>query len=100
MLNDALPRDEHGALSEGTEGMFVTPEGFVVSSTNAEIQPGSLVQLPDAFRQLSQGESTSQLIGENDKLFAVGCAHSAGYREYKRDGVYTNDLLGVIKVRI
>jgi len=30
----------------------------------------------------------------------VGCAHSAGYREYKRDGNYANDVLAVIKVRI
>ena len=40
------------------------------------------------------------LTYEGEQLYAVGCAHSAGYREFKRGDGYTNDLLGVIRVRI
>ncbi len=100
MLRDALPRDENGGIVEGSEGMFVTLDGKVVSSTNPNIKAGAVIDLPSDFSSLTSGESVSKLVAENNKLFAVGCSHSAGYREYKRDGAYTNDLLAIIKVRI
>ncbi|BCS53507.1 cache domain-containing protein [Geobacter sp. SVR] len=100
MLNDALPRDGMGHILDGSEGMFVEPNGKVIASTNPDIKPGDKVDLASIFCQLDSGQSTSHLVSESDKLYAVGCAHSAGYREYKRDGAYVNDLLAVIKVRI
>lgn len=100
MLDDALPRDECCCIVDGSEAMFLTRDGMVVSSTNPEIAPGTQVHIADGFARLTAGQSTSMLSTEGDKLFAIGCAHSSGYREYKRDGAYTNDLLCVIRVRI
>jgi len=100
MLQDALPRDGQGAILEGAEGMFVEPGGKLIASTNPEHRPGETVDLADIFCQLACGQFTSHLVSEGDKLYAVGCAHASGYREYKRDGIYSNDVLGVIKVRI
>ena len=100
MLRDALPRDGQGAILEGSEGLFVDASGRVIASTNASIKPGDSVDLAGIFCQLSCGQATSHLVDEDGKLFAVGCAHSSGYREYKRDGIYTSDVLGIIKVRI
>ena len=100
MLIDALPKDERGRVLEDSEAMFTTLEGEVVSSTNPNIAPGEMVEIPADFAGLTAGESASRLQSENGGLFAMGCAHSAGYREYKRDGAYVNDLLGILKVRI
>ncbi|MBI9110720.1 cache domain-containing protein [Maridesulfovibrio ferrireducens] len=100
MLNDALPRNSQGEILNGSEGMFVETSGKIISSTNPDHNPGQSISLPQEFRQLSSGQLTSYLLEENDKLFAVGCAHSAGYREYKKDDGYTNNLLSIIKVRI
>ncbi len=100
MLSDALPRDEACCVIEGSEAVFMTRDGMVISSTSFEILPGDTIEVPTEFKNLSSGQSTSMLVSEDDKLFAVGCAHSDGYREYKRDGVYRNDLLCQIKVRI
>ncbi len=100
MLHDALPRDGAGRILEGSEGLFVEPNGKVIASTNPEHAPGDTVDLAGIFCQLACGESTSHLVADDDKLYAVGCAHSLGYREYKRDGGYVNDLLSVVKVRI
>jgi hypothetical protein len=100
MLSDALPRDGAGHIVDGSEGLFVEPGGKIIASTNPEHAPGDMLDLAEIFRQLTSGESTSHLAADGDKLYAVGCAHSAGYREYKRDGGYDNDLLAVIKVRI
>jgi len=100
MLRDCLPRDGQGDILDGSEGMFVTPGGRVIASTNPDIAPGDVVDVSQLFCQLTCGQFTSHLVAEGDRLYAVGCAHSAGYREYKRDGVYANDLLSVIRVRI
>jgi hypothetical protein len=100
MLLDALPRDGAGRILDGSEGMFVEAGGRIVASTNPEHAPGDAANLAGVFCQLSCGQSTSHLVADGDKLYAVGCSHSAGYREYKRDGGYVNDLLSVIKVRI
>ena len=100
MLNDALPRDGSGNILEGSEGLFVEAGGRIVASTNPEHAPGDTIDLAGVFCQLACGQSTSHLVAEGDRLYAVGCSHSAGYREYKRDDGYVNDLLSIIKVRI
>jgi len=100
MLHDCLPRDGQGDILDGSEGMFVEPGGRVIASTNPDIAPGDMVDVSQVFCQLACGQFTSHLVSEANRLYAVGCAHSAGYREYKRDGVYTNDLLSIIRVRI
>ncbi|EHJ47767.1 hypothetical protein DFW101_1759 [Solidesulfovibrio carbinoliphilus subsp. oakridgensis] len=100
MLHDALPRDGGGNILDGSEGMFVDARGMVIASTNPDHAPGDTVDLAGVFCQLACGQATSHLVADGDRLYAVGCAHSAGYREYKRDGTYANDLLSVIKVRI
>ncbi len=100
MLSDVLPRDGQGEILEGTEGMFVEPGGKLISSTNPERITGEMISLEPEFKQLGEGKSIVKLIEENGSLYAVGCAHSAGYREYKTDGTYTNNVLALIKVRI
>ncbi len=100
MLRDSLPRNENGGILDGSEAMFVTLEGKVIAATNPDITPGDVIDLPDEFCKMCEGQATSDLQESDGKLFAVGCAHSTGYREYKRDGAYTNDLLAIIKVRI
>jgi hypothetical protein len=100
MLRDCLPRDGQGHILDGSEGMFVEPGGRVIASTNPDIAPGDMADVSQAFRQLACGQFASHLEAEGDRLYAVGCAHCAGYREYKRDGVYVNDLLSIIRVRI
>ena len=100
MLTDCLPRDGQGGILEGSEGMFVEPSGRIVASTNPEHAPGDVIDLAGVFCQLSCGQLTAHLVAEGEQLYAVGCAHFAGYREFKRGDGYTNDLLGVIRVRI
>ncbi|QLA17269.1 cache domain-containing protein [Desulfolutivibrio sulfoxidireducens] len=100
MLSDCLPRDGQGRIQEGSEGLFVEPGGRIIASTNPDHSPGDVIDLAAIFCQLSHGQFTSHLVTEGDRLYAVGCAHCSGYREYKRDGAYANDLLAVIKVRI
>ncbi|WP_432735677.1 cache domain-containing protein [Maridesulfovibrio sp. FT414] len=100
MLNDVLPRDSNGQIMEGAEGMFVEPGGKIISTTSPDRRVGESIQLDSDFRNLKEGESTVKLVEEDGNLFAVGCAHSEGYREYKRDKHYVNDVLCILRVRI
>ncbi|WP_415713396.1 chemotaxis protein CheW [Maridesulfovibrio sp.] len=100
MLGDVLPQDGQGRIIEGAEGMFVEPGGKLISATNPERKPGENITIDPDFTQLKNGESAVKLVEEDGSLYAVGCAHSAGYREYKRDGSYKNDVLCMVRVRI
>ena len=100
MLRDVLPQDGQGRIIEGAEGMFVEPGGKLISATNPELKPGETINLAPDFTQLNEGESTVKLVEEDGSLYAVGCAHSAGYREYKRDNSYKNDVLCVVRILI
>ena len=62
--------------------------------------PGETCPLQPQWLALGQGECHSQLESVNGVLYAVGCARSRGYREYKRDGRYSNDVLCVVRLPI
>ncbi|WP_320176216.1 chemotaxis protein CheW [Maridesulfovibrio sp.] len=100
MLGDVLPKDGQGRIIEGAEGMFVEPGGKLISATNPARKPGEIINLDPDFTKLNEGESAVKLTEEDGSLYAVGCAHSAGYREYKRDGSYKNNVLCVVRVLI
>ncbi|WP_415718388.1 cache domain-containing protein [Maridesulfovibrio sp.] len=100
MLHDVLPRDAQGEVLDGAEGMFVEPQGKIISSTNPDHKAGEIIKLDPDFKNLKEGESTVKLIEDEGVLYASGCAHSAGYREYKRDGSYKNNVLCIVRVLI
>lgn len=100
MLTDVLPQDEQGRIIEGAEGLFVEPDGKLISATNPKRTPGEIINLDPDFTQLNGGKSCVKLIEENGALYAAGCAHSAGYREYKREDSYKNDVLCLVRVPI
>ncbi len=100
MLDDTLPRDCAGAVLTGAAGFFAEAGGVVVASSAPDMTPGETCQLPAEWLALEQGECTSRLESVDGVLYAVGCARSRGYREYKRDGRYDNDVLCVMRLPI
>lgn len=100
MLNDMLPKDCAGAVLTGAAGFFVEAGGVVVASSAPSLTPGETCQLPAEWLALEQGECASRLESIDGVLYAVGCACSRGYREYKRDGRYANDVLCVMRLPI
>ncbi len=100
MLDDTLPRDCAGKVLAGAEGFFAEAGGIVVAASAPGLTPGESCRLPDEWLALSQGQCASRLESVDGVLYAVGCARSRGYREYKRDGRYTNDVLCVMRLPI
>ncbi|MET0068315.1 MAG: cache domain-containing protein [Candidatus Thiodiazotropha sp.] len=100
MLEDALPRDDNGEILPGSFGVFAERSGRVISSTLAELTPGSQLDLDPSLLELEKGERRSALIDYQDCTYAVGAAMSQGYREYKTTGDYDNDVVALIFVPV
>ena len=97
MLNDALPRDEKGKVPEGCFSVFADRQRSVISSTLADIMPGSVIDLDETFFQLKSGERKSGIAVFNGHYYGVGACMSKGYREYKGSGdAYQNDVVALV----
>lgn len=100
MLDDTLPKDCGGKVLEGATGLFAEAGGTLVASSQNDMKPGENCPLRGEWLALGEGECTSRLESVDGVLYAVGCARSRGYREYKRDGRYVNDVLCVMRLPI
>jgi hypothetical protein len=100
MLNDALPRNGDGSVPEGCFGVLVERGSRIVSSTVAQLPPGSTMEIDRRFFDLRNGEHLSAIIEFDGRPYAVGAAMSKGYREYKTTNDYENDILALIFVAI
>ena len=98
MLLDSLPRDEQGEVLEGCFGVFTDRRGRVVSSTSDRFRVGESLQLDSRFFCLKNGAGASEIIEFEDSYYAVGAKISAGYREYKVDDGYRNDIVALVFV--
>lgn len=87
MLADVLPRNELGEVPEGTFAVFAGSDGQVISGTHPDIAPGSRLDVGREFLVLPRGESKRDLIVFRGRYYALGSCMSAGYREYRADGL-------------
>jgi hypothetical protein len=86
MFTDALPRDGAGAVKSGTFGLFVAPEGKIISCLDNQLRPGDTIAIEPAFLQLASGNSHHGFTAVGESFYAVGARASLGYREYKGPG--------------
>lgn len=100
MLEDALPRDEDGNLQAGSVAFFLDREKRIISTTSAAWRVGDSLPLEDGLLALAKGEQGSSEISLEGTRYMAGRAMSQGYREYKRDGVYANDVAAVVLIEI
>lgn len=77
MLHDTLPRDAQGEPLPGAFGVFVDAAGQVIACSHAQPVVGRRI---DADGALRGGRQRAEVDGQ---AFLVGCATSAGYREFK-----------------
>ena len=90
ILNDILPSDINSFA------LFANKDKSIISSTKDELIIGSLIQIKDDFFNLKNGESHSGIVELNNKYYAVGSKCSFGYREYKINDGYKNDVISLI----
>lgn len=100
MLQETLPKDAQGVVRKGAAGLFVDAGGTVIASSLPDLPPGATYRLHKEWLTLDEGESRSYLESQAGVLYAMGCARSRGYREYKRDNRYRNDMYCVMRLPI
>ncbi len=91
MLYDAIDNDE------GAFAVFTDRNQKIIASTNSRLQTGEVFSLPSHLFATANGDSCSEILQYEGAHYAVGCACSAYYREYKcqNDG-YQNDVLAFV----
>lgn len=83
MLEDVLPKDASGAVSEHCFSVYTDASKAVLASSTTQLSAGELLDINDAFFALECGQSLCKMITFRERYYAVGCSKSAGYREYK-----------------
>lgn len=92
MIHESLPKKFDGAHNEDLFVILATEQKKVVSSNNKEFTIGSKLLLEDRYFQLKEGESLSEIIELDNKYYSLGIKCSKGYREYKREDDYKNNI--------
>ncbi len=100
MLSDTLPKDKDGQIEEGYYAIFCDKEKTIISSTNKELKIGETLNISDSFFNLKSGESYANIIEYRGKYCSVGASLSKGYREYKINDNYSNDVIAIIFAEI
>jgi hypothetical protein len=100
MLNDVLPKDENKQIVPGSFGIFADRKKYIIASTNPEFPAGEIIDLDDSLFKYKNGQRASDVIEIEDHTYIVGIQVSNGYREFKLNDGYTNDIICMIFVPV
>lgn len=96
MLQDSLPRDEHGEPMPGCFGVFADKNRNIIASTLDSLTCGSKLDVPEDCFKLNPGQGVARIITFQGRHYAVGARMSSGYREYKNAAdSYRNDVVAL-----
>lgn len=93
MLQDILPKNEHGAVKADFSACFIDEKALVLSSSNTTLWPvGHAMPLPEDLFRAARHQAVSQQIKLDGQSYWLALAYSKGYREYKISDGYDNPL--------
>lgn len=101
MLDDVLPKDNTGKTQKNCFAVFTDEDKRIISSANDNYEVGSLFEIDENFYNLEKGQSTSSVVELNGRYYALGCARSSGYREFKSaTDNYQQDVYAFVMLNI
>lgn len=89
MLNDSFPISKNGF------SIFVDRKGTIISTTHPHLRPSERIDLDDEILRYNDQKASHRFTTYDGKKYLVGIALSKGYREYKLQDNYKNDLLSL-----
>jgi hypothetical protein len=89
MLNDSFPSSKNGFSA------FIDRKGTIISTTNPHLNPTERIDLDEEILRYNSTQATHRFITYEGKKYLVGIALSKGYREYKLQDNYKNDVLSL-----
>jgi hypothetical protein len=94
MLKDSFPHNKKGF------SFFVDDELIIISSTHETLKPLDKLDIDQNILKEVSEHSVHRYVQFEEKDYIVGVAKSNGYREYKTEDNYTNDLYAVTFIEI
>ncbi|WP_052501494.1 cache domain-containing protein [Thiomicrospira microaerophila] len=95
MLKDSEPHFTLEAIQQGSFSLYVNTQGVVISSTQPDMKPGRVIQLPNRLRQFKPGDAGSLNWTLDQKAYLVGFYMTDGYREYKTQDGYQDEVISL-----
>lgn len=89
ILDDSFPHGKKGF------SCIIDRKGYVISSNHPNINPTEKLEINDEILRFNGIDPIHRFIIYNESKYLVGIAPSRGYREYKLDDNYKNDLLSL-----
>jgi hypothetical protein len=89
MLNDSFPPGKNGF------SCFIDRKGMIISTTNPMLHPTDYLELTDEILKFNATQPEHRFLVLEGKKYLVGIALSQGYREYKCQDNYKNDILSL-----
>ncbi|WP_130536607.1 cache domain-containing protein [Thiomicrorhabdus indica] len=96
MLQETEPKYLNKEINEATHCLFTTPAGEIISSSSDRFSVGQQLVLPSSLKELPNGKSGAIEWQYEGKKCIVGYKLSEGYREYKVNDGYQNDILAMV----
>ena len=84
----------------GVQAHFLDRSGRVIASTDPAHVPGSRLELPPAALSLQRGQSQAQVLTLDGHYRVLASAANAGYREFKTQDGYQDDVLAVVTISL
>lgn len=101
MLTEILPKNADGSPIKNCFAAFTDRKGIILSSVNNERHAiGEKLPIDEAYLKLSNGQTSSTLIKYSGGNYVLGVAVSKGYREYKTQDNYKNDVIAFVFIPI
>ncbi|WP_255576206.1 chemotaxis protein CheW [Comamonas sp. Y33R10-2] len=84
-----------GGAGASRQVAFFNRSGVVMSSSSAQILPGSVLDLPADMLTLSAGQSLARAMAYQGQYCVVAVTAGSGYREFKRSDGYEEEVLAL-----
>lgn len=89
ILNDSFPHGKNGF------SCFVDRKGKIIATNHPSLLPMDTMELSEDIVRFNAKEGIHRFMLFEGKKYLVGIAQSHGYREYKVDDNYKNDILSL-----
>jgi len=86
ILLDSFPLKKNGF------SFLIDNNQKIISSTHPVLKPLDMLDIDEIYLKNSSIHATYDYIEFDSKNYVMGCAKSNGYREYKNEDNYTNDI--------
>lgn len=96
MLNETLPHYLNPTINNTTFSVFIDRHGQVISCSDNQFTVGDKLEVPNHILQAENGENDTVVWSYQDRKYLLGYKVSHGYREYKINDGYENDVIALV----